>query len=62
MGKNAQPSEIGWYYVRLADGKISSRYFDDAGGGCWMWATAWDGFTPNDSFSEWALIPEIHNR
>lgn len=60
MGKNSKPEKAGWYYVRHLDGSLSSRYFDDSQGGSWWNATAWDGFTPNDSFVEWLLVHEVH--
>jgi hypothetical protein len=58
--KNAKPPKAGWYYVHDLNGDVSSRYYDDSDGGSWWYATARDGWTPNDSFVDWLLIPEIH--
>lgn len=58
--KNSTPLMPGWYYVHNLDGSIGSRYFDDSSGGSWWHSTARDGWTPNDSFVDWLLIPSIH--
>lgn len=58
-GKNAKPTRAGWYYTRNHDGSVCGRYYDDSKD-AWYNCTAWDGFTPNDSFVEWLWIKEIH--
>jgi hypothetical protein len=54
--KNAKPAKHGWHYVRYVNGKTGMRYYD----GTWWNSTARDGWTPNDSFSEWMHVPRIH--
>ena len=63
MGINSKPNEIGFYYVKNLDGSLSMRYWDDSGrnGGYWSFFSNDDGFVPNNSFTEWARIPEIHS-
>lgn len=62
--KNAKPPRPGWYYVRGPQNERGQAlYFDDtprATGGSWWHSTAANGWTPNDTFSEWLLVPEIH--
>lgn len=58
VSKDISPKKPGWYYVRDEDMSISSRYFDD-GKECWFHATAWDGFTPNNSFKSWLDIKSL---
>lgn len=60
MSKNAKPEMSGWFYVHNLDGSLSSRYYDDSGKGSWWNSTARDGWTQNNSFIDWLLIPEIH--
>lgn len=58
--KNSTPPMPGWYYVHNLDGSVGSRYYDDSAGGSWWHSNARDGWTPNDSFVDWLLIPSIH--
>lgn len=58
--KNSTPPMPGWYYVHNFDGSVGSRYYDDSCGGSWWHSNARDGWTPNDSFVDWLLIPSIH--
>ena len=60
MGKNAKPSKMGWYYVRNIDSTISIRHYEEDNGGSWWYPSPQYGYKPNDSFVEWALIPELH--
>ena len=59
MGKNSKPKNSGWFYVKNIDGSISIRNYDRPND-AWWYVTAWDGFTPNDSFVEWLRIKELH--
>lgn len=61
MAKNAKPARAGWHHVRESDGSYGARYYDDSAEGSWWATTARDGWTPNDSFVDWLLVPEIHS-
>lgn len=61
MGKNARPACAGWYYTKNQRGSVSARYFDDSNG-IWHFVTAHDGWTPNDSFTEWLNVPGVSDR
>jgi hypothetical protein len=52
------PKRAGWHYTRNLDGTISARYFDD-GKQSWWTSNARDGWTPNDSFTEWLQVPGV---
>ena len=63
--KNAKPPTAGWYYVRPVfsvknNVKCSIRYYDDSNSSWWMPSA--NGMNPNDSFSEWLLIPGLEQR
>jgi len=57
MSKNSKPSCSMWFYTRNEDGSIASRYYDDSDDSWWT-SNARDGWTPNNSFVEWLLVPE----
>jgi len=61
MGKNAKPPRAGWHYTKNHDGSIAARYFDDSDASWWV-STARNGWTPNDSFTEWLNVPGVSDR
>jgi hypothetical protein len=52
------PKRAGWHYTRNLDGTISARCFDDSKQSWWT-SNARDGWTPNDSFTEWLQVPGV---
>jgi hypothetical protein len=61
MGKNSKPKRAGWYYTKTTAPKyVVCRYYDDTDDS-WSVAVGTDGFVPNNSFSQWLWVEEIHS-